>query len=331
MLSTAILQKSLHRLGGQRFSTEDEPPKQRLEWLKEVIGREYANVDITQPDNVPLYNDMFIYPWQQGIRLSPICSNAIVLERLPKEPELVSQDCYFAVLLISGQYKLEQGGREVLLKPGEMSFYDATEPHRISIPQSFSKILVSIPRPLLDGRITNLSRLTATRMPSEAGITAITAAMIQSTVSQLETLNHMTFQSLAEPVLDLLTMTLTGMQGDKGQMSRYRRLTLLRVKSFIANNLTDTELNAEIISRSVGLSIRYINNLFNEENTSLMRYLTQQRLARSRHLLISPVYQHLNITEIAMRSGFNNMAHFSRVFRYSYGASPRDYRMQNKN
>ncbi|HCO00322.1 MAG TPA: AraC family transcriptional regulator, partial [Methylophaga sp.] len=114
---------SLVRLDGQRFCTEQQPSAQRVEWLKEVIGREYANVDITPPQEMVLFNDMLIYPWQEGVRLSPIQSNAITLERLPQEPSHSSQDCYFMVLLTSGKYKLEQGGREVFLKPGEMTIY----------------------------------------------------------------------------------------------------------------------------------------------------------------------------------------------------------------
>lgn len=326
----ATLQNSLTRLGGQRFCTEFQPTNHRLEWLKDIIGREYANVDITAAGEAQLYNDMFIYPWQQGVRLSPIHSNAITIERLPKEPEHISQDCYFAVLVTAGSYTLQQSGREVFLKSGEMTLYDATEPHRISMPQQFSKILISIPRPLLDERIANLSQLTATRLPTETGIAAMTATMIQSTVKQLETLDQLTFQSLADPVLDMLTITLAQMQGNNQPMPTHRRLTLLRVKKYIMNNLTNTELSTEIISRAVGLSPRYINNLFNEENTSLMRYLTQRRLAFSRHLLMSPIHRHMSITEILMRSGFNNTAHFSRIFRNAYGMSPRAYRLNKQ-
>ena len=330
IVSAAMLKNSLTRLGGQRFCTEEQPTRQRLEWLKEVIGREYANVDITPPAQTRLYNDMFIYPWQQGLRLSPIQSNAITLERLPREPESVSQDCYFAVLLTAGEYKLEQGGREVFLKPGEMSLYDATEPHRITIPQPFSKILISIPRTLIDERVTNISQMTATRLPTQTGIAAITAAMIQSTVSQIEHLDTAAFQSLSDPVLEMLTMTLVEQQGNSSLLSRHRSLALMRIKRFIANHLSDTALNTEIISRAVALSPRYINNLFNEDNTSLMRYLTKQRLACSRHYLATAPYAHLSITDIAMRSGFNNMAHFSRVFHQTYGVSPRDYRLQQQ-
>lgn len=117
------------------------------------------------------------------------------------------------MLLTAGEYKLEQGGREVYLKPGEMSLYDATEPHRITIPRPFSKILISILRPLLDERVTNICYMTATRFPRQTGIAAITAAMIQSTVSQLEQLDTSAFQSLSDPVLEMLTMTLAEKQG----------------------------------------------------------------------------------------------------------------------
>lgn len=46
---------SLGRLGGQRFCTDQQPSAQRVEWLKEVIGREYANVEITPPKDMVLF------------------------------------------------------------------------------------------------------------------------------------------------------------------------------------------------------------------------------------------------------------------------------------
>ncbi|MTI64480.1 helix-turn-helix domain-containing protein [Methylophaga sp.] len=315
-------------LGGERFCTELQPVSQRLAWLREIIGREYANVEITPPGDMYLYNDMFIYPWQQGVRLSPIYSNAITLERLPCEPEHISQDCYFAVLLTAGQYKLEQGGREVFLKPGEMTIYDATEPHRITIPAQFAKVLISIPRQLLDERVSNVSRLTATRIPSSSGIGAVTSTMIRSTVAQLPKLSHSAFQSLSDPVLDSFSLSIRETAGQRVHLSRSQGATLWRLKQFISHNLADSELDASKIAAAVGLSLRYINKLFEQEQTSLMRFVTQQRLARCRHYLASCLHAHLSITEIAMQAGFNNMAHFSRVFRQHYGMSPRAYRQQ---
>lgn len=316
----------LSRLKGHRFCTEDQPLSHRLEWLKEVIGKEYANVEITPSRDIKLFNDMLIYPWRQGMRLSSIQSHAITLERLASEPSENMQDCYFAVVLTSGKYKLEQGGREVFLQPGDMTLYDATEPHRISTPESFSKILISIPRNILDQRVHNVGNLTATKIPSSSGIGAITSSFIQSTVKQLGQLDEAQFLEMSDPVLDLFTLSLNQLSSGSVNLSRHRNLTLTRVKQFVSQHCENSQLNPEAVSVGVGLSIRYINNLFNAEQTSLMRYLTQQRLALAHRRLSSRLFEHQSVTEIAMQCGFNNMAHFSRIFKNSYSMSPRQYR-----
>jgi AraC family transcriptional regulator, positive regulator of tynA and feaB len=66
-----------------KLSTADVPSLDRHEWLREVIGREYANVAITPPADGDLFNEMRISPWRD-LQLSLIRSNAIRLDRLPQ-------------------------------------------------------------------------------------------------------------------------------------------------------------------------------------------------------------------------------------------------------
>jgi AraC-like DNA-binding protein len=52
----------------------------------------------------------------------------------------------------------------------------------------------------------------------------------------------------------------------------------------------------------------------------------EERLARAARLLRAPEFRALTVTEIALRVGFCDAAHFSRCFRQRYGRSPLQFR-----
>ncbi|UZR27763.1 helix-turn-helix domain-containing protein [Methylococcus mesophilus] len=235
------------------LSTTGVPKRERLGWLREVIAREYVKVEISPPSEGNLFSEMTIPPWE-NLRLPVIRSSAIAIERLAGEPYQASQDAYFAVILLSGRYALEQQGREVFLKPGDITFYDATRPHRIHCPGRFSKLIVSIPRMTLRERIAGMEHCTARPISGRQGIGAVASG--------------------------------------------------------------------------VGLSSRYVNELFQAEGTSLMRHVWQRRLEQCRRDLMDPVRSGCSLSEIAFRWGFNDLSHFSRAFKLRFGCSPNGYRRQ---
>ncbi len=307
------------------FTTEDIPAWNRHEWLNEVIGREYANVEITPPAKSPLFNEMKIYAWDH-LRLSVIRSNSITIERLPQEPHMNNQDAYFGVILLSGEYLLEQNNREVFLKPGDMTIYDATRPHRIYCPGSFSKLIVSIPRKLMRERLAGVEHCTALRIAGDQGVGAVSSHLVQSAALQADSMTTTAFAALAESSLDLFTLALSSVRPGHYHLSRSRSLSLNRVKDFLERHLANPNLDTSMVVSGTGLSARYINELFSDEDTSLMRYIWQKRLERCHQYLTSPLHMGKRISEIAMQWGFNDFSHFSRAYKQKYDVSPKNAR-----
>ena len=308
-----------------KLSTDDIPAWYRHEWLREVIGREYANVDITSPSSVSLFNEMTIYPWD-NLRLSVIRSNSINIERLPKDPHSISQDAYFGVILLSGEYLLEQNNREVFLRPGDMTIYDATRPHRIHCPKSFSKLIVSIPRKLMRERMAGVEHCTALRINGDSGLGAVASNFIQSVAKEADRMTVDTFIRTSENSLDLFTLALNSVRPENFNLSRSRSLSIYRVKDFVERNLKNPALDTAMIVSGTGLSARYINELFGDENTSLMRFVWQRRLEHCHQELSNPIHAGKRVSDIALRCGFNDFSHLSRAFKQKYRTAPRSVR-----
>jgi AraC family transcriptional regulator, positive regulator of tynA and feaB len=304
---------------GLRLSTADIEARERRDWLQEMICQEYTRVEVTPPSDGNLFNETTFYAWD-NLRLSVIQSNGLTIERLPREPYKDSQDNYLAVVLLSGNYLLEQNGREVFLQPGDMTLYDATRPHRIQSSSGFSKLLVSIPRSVMRDRVAGVEHCTAMQVSGKSGIGAITTHFIQSAASQAENMNATAFSELSEPSLDLLTLALNSVRPQGVNLSRSRSISLRIVKDFVEHCLSDSMLDTAMISAGTHLSARYINDLFKDEGQSLMRYVWGRRLEKC-HKEIMSINRH-PISHIAFRWGFNDLSHFSRAFKRRFGVCP---------
>ncbi len=310
---------------GLRLSTKSIAPRERVDWLREVICREYANVELTSPAHGDLSQDLIIYPWG-ALQLSTIQSTAISLQRSPGEPHLNRQDAYFAVILLSGGYRMEQNGREVLLQPGDMTLYDATRPHRVHCPGEFAKLILSIPRTVLRDRVAGIDRCTALHISGTNGIGFVAANFLRSCATHADQLQAREFFTLSDQALDLLTLAITSVCPVDFNLSRSRSVSINGIKTFIEQNLRDVDLDTSLITRQTGLSARYINSLFEDEGTSLMRYVWKRRLENCRKDMQNPVYAGHRLTDIAFRWGFNDATHFSRAFKQQFGCSPREFR-----
>jgi AraC-like DNA-binding protein len=307
------------------FTTQTVPDAHRADWLQDVIGREYTKVTVTPPQGRPLFNEMTIYPWDR-MRLSSIRSNPIRIDRGTGDPLTPHQDSYFAVLLRSGCYVLSQDGRDAVLSPGDMAFYDAARPHRIVCDGPFEKTIVSVPRRMMRDAVPMIASLTATRVPSTAAPAALARQFLGSVTEQAPYLDDGQFGRLSALSLDLLAMTAGCLHTEAPLLSTYRSTTLWRVKGMIEHMLPDGDLDSQTIARAAGMSSRYLRDLFADLGTSPMRHVWDRRLDRCRDAMANPVLSGKTLSEIAFCWGFNDLAHFSRAFKRRFGQSPRDYR-----
>ena len=96
-----------------------------------------------------------------------------------------------------------------------------------------------------------------------------------------------------------------------------------RIMNVINRNLSNPELNVEMISSEVGISrvhlYRKLKELTNQSTRDLIRNV---RLKQAANLLI---YKRYNVTEVASLTGFTSVSLFTRSFKELYGVTPSEY------
>lgn len=84
------------------------------------------------------------------------------------------------------------------------------------------------------------------------------------------------------------------------------------------------DISLDDISEMSGFSKYHFSRLFKEyAGTSYYKYLNQKRIEFAEQLLLDP---EINITETAVRSGFNSISAFIRMFRQIKGCTPTEFR-----
>ncbi len=101
-----------------------------------------------------------------------------------------------------------------------------------------------------------------------------------------------------------------------------RRMIL--VTDYIKNNLTADDLSESAMADMAGISKEYFSRIFrNITGTNYSKWLNIIRLEKATELLAD---KSLTLTEIAMRSGFQSISSFNRVFHAEKGMAPGEYR-----
>lgn len=103
-----------------------------------------------------------------------------------------------------------------------------------------------------------------------------------------------------------------------------------KVMNAINNNISNPELNVEMIAAEVGISRVHLYRKLKElTNQSTRDFIRNTRLRQAEELLLSD--KNYNVSEIALLVGFNNATYFSNAFKELYGLSPSKYVEKHKN
>jgi len=228
---------------------------------------------------------------------------------------------------LSKQGLVKQGGREALLTPGSFALYDSTQPYSLTFTERFHQFVVQMPKEVLSRHLINPEQYTAIAISGRSGLGAVLTNFIFSLAQELNNVEQAPGE-LAENLVNMIAMAFSSsvMLEQVRDQSIVQASLKRRIRQYIDNNLCDPDLSNHHIAEALGISVRYLHKLFQEEAETIHSLILDKRLAKGRQLLADPAYSGHSIERIAYSVGFSSPAHFSRSFKKHFGHNPSSIR-----
>ncbi|MCR8576334.1 helix-turn-helix domain-containing protein [Streptomyces sp. Isolate_219] len=307
------------------WSTNALPAGEQLAFWHDLVCDTFVPLDVATPGTGPFTGSLTTH--QVGtLRIATVDADPHCVTRRPR---LITSGEEFTHigLLCKGQAVVEQDGRQASLHPGDLAFYDTTRPFLLGFREPMEWKVFMLPRRLLSIPEADLRRMSAETVRGGEGLGRLIVPFLAGLAEQTGPYGEESSTRLAASAVGLLETLVAERSGRQGLTAEADPLSLSpRIRSYINERLPDPGLSSESIARAHHISVRYLQKLFQQEGTTVHRWIQQRRLEEARRELSRQGRATVTIAFVAHRWGFADPAHFSRSFRAAYDMTPREWR-----
>lgn len=309
-------------------STADVSVREREEAWRCAAANAFVPLDFTFPDPRSFHGQI------SGAELGNVVVSRVTAaaHRAERTQRLIAQGNdapYYKVSMpLRGYALVSQDGREAPLIPGDLAIYDTSRPYQVTFDDTCRLLVLMFPHRDLRLPYDALGDITAQRVSGRTGIGGLVAPLLVNLAARVDEIDSPQSARLADNVVDLLGTLFADLLSRNGYRPADPTRTLMtRIRAFIEDNLYDPELGPETVAAANHVSVGYLHKLFRSEGTSVSRMIRERRLEKCRRDLVAPASRAKAVSAIGAHWGFLDAAHFSRIFKATYGVSPREYRL----
>ena len=305
------------------------PAEDRREAIAEQGRKDVIPVDTDYGGNDPFVLGAVIDVGP--MRLSRYYTNAIDVSRTSRRTEDDYPPSVMLALQMSGQSLLIQDDREVVLERGNLVVYRSDSPYTILDEEGYCNGQVLIHLADLALPHTLIREITATTLCPGHPIADLAATYFYRLMSDLPALEIAAGERMGAPSVELLRAVIsTHLDDESSHTPESAHAALqLRILEYIRTHLGDPDLSAYQIAHEHHISVRQLYKVLGAADITLGDWIRTQRLKACRDHLSQPAAQRSSIAGIARQWGFTDPSSFARMFRATYGLSPREWRHQS--
>ena len=233
-------------------------------------------------------------------------------------------------------YEVTVSGQHLILQPGDVLIIGSSELHSIKAPPEGVRYILNVDFSLFDP-IPDLIFLVSVLQPyyllsaaSDPQLTSQLLSLLQNIEEEYASSSAYRDGEICSLLIHFFVLvgrhaatgeTLHSLSPPKEYADRF-----VYICNYINSHCTEN-LSLEQLAEQAGFSKYYFSRLFREvTGTTCHNYVIRRRILYAQNLLAD---SSVPITEVSMRTGFNSLTTFNRIFKKHLGCTPSEYRQLN--
>jgi len=250
-------------------------------------------------------------------RCSP-CSGRRVLRRTNQEGE-----AFVGIqVVVSGGERFKIGQKTISVSKGDVVFWNSYESTEFEVVEDLHKITLLMPQSLLESRLEMGILIRGGIVNTQTASGALLYSHILALASQFTNISNEEIYGIKWSSIELGAATAVWLQQPIVSPSKEHTR---RIQRYILSQLQNAELSVQKIADDNGISVRYVHSLFRALGCTVSQWIMERRLERCQDALGARRDGRGVVKDVAFQWGFNDTAHFSRVFKKRFGQTPIEY------
>ena len=307
------------------LTTENVSPKDSFRIWRDSICDRFGTFDIEKNVDGPFSAQL------EGSLLGPIqatrLSQRAVTYKLTSDQIRKSEngDYVLVCLMVKGAALIQQNGRDCIHRTGEIVLLDAS-PLCVKTSDLSDTITFRILRKKFEDTLGSVKSYTALNSPLSYPLMDLSSKFMLEVINKQSELSFESSRRMVSICTDLLVSAFAERMAVNAPRSNTSVLTLQRAKSYIDENLHKPSLEPMEIAAASGVSLRRLQELFQEQDQHVSGWLWKRRLEVAALRLADPACNHMSVQTIGFGCGFATQSHFTNRFKKFYGLPPGVFR-----
>lgn len=246
------------------------------------------------------------------------CSGRRVLRRTNQEGE----PFVGIQVVLSGGERFKIGQKTITVTKGDVVFWNSYESTEFEVVEDLHKVTLLMPQSLLESRLEMGALIRGGIVNTQTASGSLLYSHICTLASQFSNISDEEVFGIKWSSIELGAATAVWLQQPIVSPSQEHTR---RLQKYILAQLQNADLSVQKIADDNGISVRYVHSLFGALGCTVSQWIMERRLERCHDALGARRDGRGVVKDVAFQWGFNDTAHFSRVFKKRFGQTPIEF------